>query len=866
VAVVGKTISHYTILEKIGEGGMGVVYRAEDTKLGRTVALKFLSQDLTSDRLHRERFLREAQVVSTLEHQNICTIHEVDETDDGQIFICMACYEGDTLKDIIRRGPVPVGDAVRFGLQIARGLTAAHEAGITHRDVKPGNVMVSVRGHVRLVDFGLAKLAGQSSLTRTGNAVGTVAYMSPEQTRGEEADERTDIWSLGVLLYEMVTGRRPFGGDNDRAAIRSIQQDRPAPLSQAVSDVPPQLSGIVVKALEKRAGRRYASMSEMLEDLRALARALELSDESRTATWKYAQARERKLRVAAIISAAVVVALVALWAVGRMRAEAPLPVGIPMQITGGKEWEGEPAISPDGTRVAYVSTASGSDDVYVTDILGGRVLQLTREPGFDFAPTWFPDGAAIAFVSDRTGTRSVWKVGQFGGGATMLLEDAAYPAISPDGTRIAFSRDGGSAELRIWVAPLDDLSDATMLTTGEHGLWDHVGASWSPDGATLSYSSQQRLWVVPANGGTPRPLTAGGGANESAWSRDGRYIYFDSLLEGTLALWRVSSRDGEPRRMTHGTGYESEPSVCKDGSRLAYSTGNPGSGAVLIDLGTGEQTTIGRMRSMLQASMSPDGSRMVFVSKRWDRRGELAEQLLDGGVPSGPPRRLTDQGGNASHPFYSPNGRWIAYYIIDEGERDIWIIPTGGGTPLRFTDAPGQNAQPAWSPDGSMLAFKSNRAGSHDVWVVPVREGRSAGEARRLTDGSVAAVSPVWSPDGSEIAFVGWDGERREIWVIPSDGETRAGRLTDGVDATFIRWDAASGRILAAATCGEERRSLWAVSPETGAAELFEPAVVFGTERAYGLFDLSQEGRLIVFSRESLSGDIWVSEGPPGLF
>ena len=170
--MVGKTISHYTILEQIGVGGMGVVYRAEDTKLGRTVALKFLSQDLTGDRTHRERFLREAQVVSTLEHQNICTIHEIDETADGQVFICMACYEGDTLKDIIGRGPVSPGEAIRFGLQIARGLVAAHASGITHRDVKPGNVMVSEYGHVRLVDFGLAKLTGQSSLTKSGNAVG----------------------------------------------------------------------------------------------------------------------------------------------------------------------------------------------------------------------------------------------------------------------------------------------------------------------------------------------------------------------------------------------------------------------------------------------------------------------------------------------------------------------------------------------------------------------------------------------------------------------------------------------------------------------------------------------------------------------
>jgi Tol biopolymer transport system component len=572
--------------------------------------------------------------------------------------------------------------------------------------------------------------------------------------------------------------------------------------------------------------------------------------------------------VVAIVSAVAVVAgLAALWVVRTRRAEEPLPVGIPMQITSGVGWEGEPAMSPGGTRVAYVSDESGNDDVYVADVLGGRVLQLTTDPGMDFAPTWFPDGSAVAFVSDRTGTRSVWKVGQFGGGATMLLKDAEYPAVSPDGTRIAFSRSDCSGGLRVWVAPLDDPSHAMMLTMSKHGLWDHIGAAWSPDGRTLSYSAHASLWTVSAEGSAPRRLTRNRkGGSGSAWSSDGRYIYFDSWRDGTLALWRVPSRGGKPQRLTQGTGWESEPSVSVDGSRLAYSTGNPGSGVVLVDLDTGQQTAIGRMRLLLLASLSPDGGRMVFMSQRWDRRSELAEQLLDGGVPSGPPRRLTDQEGNASHPFYSPDGRWIAYYLVNKERRDIWVVPTGGGQPFQFTDDPGQDVHPAWSPDGSMLAFISERAGTRDVWAAPVREGKPAGEPRRLTDGSTSAISPVWSPDGSEIAFVGSADNLNEVWLVPSDGGAPARQLTDGVDAARIRWDAATGMILASATCGEERRSLWAVSPETGKAELFEPAVVFGTERAYGLFDLSQEGRLLVFSQENLSGDVWVSEGPPGTY
>jgi len=866
--VVGETISHYRILEKLGEGGMGVVYKAEDTKLGRTVALKFLASDLTGDRLHRERFLREAQVVSTLEHQNICTIHEVDETDCGQVFICMACYEGDTLKDIIGRGPVASGDAIRFGLQIARGLAAAHAAGITHRDVKPGNVMVSANGHVRLVDFGLAKLAGQSSLTRSGNAVGTVAYMSPEQARGEAVDERSDIWALGVILYEMVTGRRPFDGDNDRAVMRAIQRDRPTPLSEAAPDSPPQLEGIVAKALEKRAAGRYAKMEDMLEDLRELALQLELSDESRTATWRYAQAKERRLRVAAIGSACVVLAVVALWWIARVRAERPIPVGIPIQVTGGDGWEGEPQISPDGTRVAYVSDVSGNNEIYVADVAGPGNVRLTTDPSIDFAPAWLHDGSAVVFSSERGGQRDVWQVGQFGGGATLVVENAQYPAVSPDGTRIAFSRPDDSGELRVWVAPLEDVGDAAMLTTDEHGLWDHLAACWSPDGRTICYASFSSLWTVPADGGEPRRITGDGWTGEGcAWSADGRHIYFDCWREGTLALWRVPAKGGNPRRMTQGTGSESEPSVSRDGTRLAYSTGGSGAEAVIADIETGKLTSLGRMRSDLYASVSPEGDRMVFLSKRWDRRAELAEQALDDGEPVGPPRRLTDQEGAATHPTYSPDGEWVAYYVIKDDDRDIWVVPSGGGVPLQFTSGRGQDIHPAWSPVSDQLAFVSHTEGGEaGIFVASIQEGRRVGDPFLVAGGMTAATYPSWSPDGSEIAFLGLAGEDFGVWVSPSDGSEPPRLLSDEVDATLIRWDAATGDILCSATMGSNRRSIWAMSSETGEVRPLEPAIVLGTVRSYGLFGLSLDGRWLVFSQENLTGDVWVSEGPPDLY
>ena len=865
--MIGTTVSHYRILAKLGEGGMGVVYKAEDVRLGRTVALKFLPDDVTSDAAVRERFTREARLASSLQHQNICTVHEIDETDDGRLFIVMPCYEGESLKDVLDRGPLPASEAVKLALQMARGLAAAHEAGVVHRDVKPGNVMVSSGGHVRLVDFGLAKLTGQTSITRRGSAVGTVAYMSPEQARGEEAGPSTDVWSLGVVLYEMVTGRRPFDGESERAVMRAIGRDRETPLLDLAPDAPPELAEIVRKALSKNPAARYRNMGDMLEDLRSLARRLETGDSARTDTWKFTVARERRLRLVAVLSASAVFVLVILWAVSALQREEPVPRGVAMQITDAGGWEGEPAISPDGSRVAYVSSRFGHFDIFVTDVLGGRTLRMTDDPGADFDPAWFPDGSEIAFTSDRKGKRSVWRVGQFGGGATLLLENAECPAISPDGSRIAFSRPHGGVALRIWVASVDDPSDARAVTTAEDGDWDHVSPAWSPDGRKLCYGVLGELWVVDVETGAARRLVENGdGDGEPVWSSDGRYIYFESRREGTLALWRVRSGGGEPQRMTEGIGYEGEPSVSRDGSRLAYSSGGPATGTVIIKRDTGERIVLGRMRMESTPALGPDGGRVVYVSRRWDRRGELAEQTLVGGEPFGPPRRLTDQEGTASHPACSPDGLWVAYYLIVGDERDLWVVPTSGGSPRRITEGDGANFHPAWSPDGTRLAFISDRSGSYDVWVVPVSEGKAVGEPRRLTDGRVQAYAPAWSLDGSRVAFVGSSGDVLDVWVVPSDGHAPARRLTRGLEVTRVRWDAKTGSILAAATNGGSRRSLWEVSPETGAVVPSEFDVVLGSARTAGIFDVSADGSLLVFSQENLTGDIWVSDGPPGLF
>ncbi len=275
--MIGQTISHYKILEKLGEGGMGVVYKAEDTKLRRTVALKFLPPELTRVPDAKKRFVQEAQAASSLDHSNICTIYEIDETSDGQLFIAMSCYEGESLRERLERGAPDIGDAVDIALQIASGLAKAHEKGIVHRDIKPGNILITLDGQVKIVDFGLAKLAGQTRITKSRTTVGTVAYMSPEQAKGEEVDNRSDIWSLGISLYEMVAGQLPFAGDHEQAMLYSIMNEKPRPLTGLRTGVPVELEQIIGRCLAKDPNQRYQEVGALLTELHSLYRRLQPS-------------------------------------------------------------------------------------------------------------------------------------------------------------------------------------------------------------------------------------------------------------------------------------------------------------------------------------------------------------------------------------------------------------------------------------------------------------------------------------------------------------------------------------------------------------------------------------------------------------
>ncbi|MCG8608578.1 serine/threonine-protein kinase, partial [bacterium] len=402
--MIGKTISHYKILEEVGQGGMGVVYKAEDTKLQRHVALKFLPHEWTRDPDAKARFMNEARAASALDHNNICTSHEVDETEEGQLFIAMAFYEGETVREKIERGPLKLDEAVDLAIQIAEGLTKAHQKDIVHRDLKPANVLVTEDGVAKIVDFGLAKLAGRSMLTKEGTTLGTAAYMSPEQARGEVVDHRTDIFSLGVLFYEMITGQQPFKGDYEQAVVYSIMNEDPEPPTGLRTGVPLELERAVFKCLQKSPDERYQSAADLLVDLRRLNKGRDISQKSVLTTTTGSTMEGARSRRGLFVAGALGLATLLAVFVYFKKSGDPKPIRLtnPRKITQAIGLERYPTWSPDGTRIAYTSNQTGQQEIWMKQLSGGEPINMTKDRA-GWWPSWSPDGSQIAFISWQAG-------------------------------------------------------------------------------------------------------------------------------------------------------------------------------------------------------------------------------------------------------------------------------------------------------------------------------------------------------------------------------------------------------------------------------------------------------------------------------
>lgn len=756
--MIGQKISHYRILERLGGGGMGEVFKAEDQRLERPVAVKFLPPELRRDPVAKERFVQEAKAASALDHQNICTIHDIGETEDGRLFLAMAFYEGETLRKRLDAGPLPIDEALGIAEQVAEGLAEAHERGIVHRDVKPANLMLPRDGVVKIVDFGLARLAGGPGLTRTGMSVGTPAYMSPEQARSETVDHRTDLWSLGIVLYEMLTGRRPFQGSSEGEILHSVLYADPDSLSTHRSGAAPTIQRLVDELLARDLGQRLSTAREALDRIRSAREETGELSEAPTRT-RPAVAEPKPVRHGLAVRAVFVgvgvgtlltVILGTIYLGSGGPPPAPLPVQ-PLTTFVGTEWTG--SWSPDGSQIAFVHTDNGAADLSVMSLGGGERRLVAGGPHDDLTPRWSPDGTKIAFLSDRGQGLEVFWVPATGGPERRIattdipfLEQwsgiyalGAMP-WSPDGRELVFSRRQATGEValqRIDIAT----GEARQLTDPPKDSSDLYGA-WSPDGQWIAFTrhgpDHVGLWRIPTEGGEPEPVLVDEHSNRGpSWSPGGRRLVFFSDRSGQYNLWEIPSGGGRPRQLTAGAGRDYLPVVS-------------------------------------------DGDRVLFT--RWGHQTDLYWLDLTGSGDKH--ERLTFNTGENYAARLGPDGERIAYHSDRSGNYEIWLQDRTDGEERALTDDPARDIMPDWSPSGEELVFLSNRGGPFQVWAMNA-DGTSV---RRLSDKRVPLTGdyaemvtfggPRWSPDGETIGFVAPGESGWTVWSLdPRGGEPRPSQL-----------------------------------------------------------------------------------------
>ena len=827
--VVGQSIGHYEIITALGTGGMGEVYLAHDTRLGRQVALKLLPAYLRGDSDRLRRFEQEARAASSLNHPNVCMIHEVGEMVDGRHYIVMEHIEGVTLRQRMAIKPLTLREVLDAAVQVASALEAAHAAGVIHRDIKPENIMLRRDGYLKVLDFGLAKLTEKPGerqriepeaptramlKTDVGVVMGTVAYMSPEQTRGQDIDARTDIWSLGVVLYEMVTGSVPFEGTTNSDVIVAILEREPKPIMWFLPNVPTELQRIISKALRKDREERYQGIKDLLLDLKSLKQeldfeaklensirpgfrgpptkrsdehsAVEITEETAgrtsplpgarpTLTAEYLIGAMKRHKWGAILGLATLVVLGASIAYMRpwldqrpKRDRESLQTAIPLTTDSG--FEGMPSLSPDGSQVAFAAAEPENDnlDIYVKQIGGGPPLHLTSDPAPDKFPAWSPDGRSIAFIREKGDKQEVLVIPALGGPERKLAQIASdLPELTLDPPYLSWS------------------PDSKYLVT-----WDHASHEEPPGLFVLSIATgEKRRLTTP-----PAPALAD---MNPAVSPDGRALAFVRMIsDGNSQLFVLPlSEDcrsiGDARHLDLPQPWVESPAWSADGREIVCSAGPQWIGGVLWRVSVLDSEKPVSLASLGETSHQPtvsrQGNRLVYQVRSGDVdiwRAEVSSRDR-----SRPAVKLIASTRLELTPQYSPDGLRIAFTSSRSGNAEIWVCNSDGSNPVQLTSLESSSGTPRWFPDGRRIVFDSQKEGQSDIYVIDI----DTRVPRRLTNDTSDDITPSVSHDGKWIYFSSIRSGKWEIWRLPTEGGQAVQMTREGGTIPF---ESADGKVI----------------------------------------------------------------------
>ncbi len=797
-----RRLLHYEILREIGRGGMGVVYEARDTRLDRTVAVKVLPADRVSDLTRTQRFVLEAKAASALNHPNIVTVHDIN-SDDGVDLMVMEYIDGKTLDELIPTSGLRQPVALKYAIQIAAALARAHDAGIIHRDLKPSNVMVTGDGRVKVLDFGLAKLLergeaasddatySRRALTDEGTVLGTPHYMSPEQAEGRTLDARSDIFSFGALLYELLTGHRAFEGTSAVGTIAKILNDDPPPISAIVQSIHPELSKIVARCLRKDPDRRFQHMGDVKVALE------EVQEEAATPSSPAAPAltsptRTRWRWVAGGLALVLLVIGGVVASRWRELWNAAPPVRV-VQLTTLPGTEKYPTLAPDGQQVAFTwsGPAQDNDDVYVQRIGSGQPLRLTTDAAVDLSPAWSPDGNWIAFMRGPVpGTSELRLIAPLGGPERKLADitiresyvSPPYLAWLPDSRSLVVMDVPSPTEPAALVLVSVQTGEKRRLRSAPSAVNADMSPAVSPDGRSIVCLQAGELYLIAlspdlAVSSARRLTTSDVGAEEPAWLANGTEL----VVSARRRLWRLNV--SKPHDLTE------LPLVGEDAFMPVLTRGAPGAPDRLVYVRGTVDPNIWRVTTerpgapvsaptlivsstVLDANpqFSPDGSRIAFQSNRSGSR-EIWVADSSGANESQLTFMEGDQAGSAR---WSADGQAIAFDALHQGQWDIYVVAASGGKPRPLTSGGTNDTTPSFSRDGKWIYFASNRTGGFEVWKVPV----AGGDATRVTHhGGYTAFEAM---DGSQLYYTLAEVGSSSLWQVATAGGEPI-KLLDGV-------------------------------------------------------------------------------------